>query len=249
MESIIRYDAKPILHDPVFIEALPGIGNVGKIAGDFLADAFKAVKFATLYSENFPPQVIPDQGCVVKMACNDFWYAKAPDGRDIIFLRGDYQGSTPEGQFLLAEDVMELLLSYNAKLIITLGGYGTGAMVDTPHVYGAMTRRELRPMLETAGVEFNPGEPQAGIVGAAGVLLGLGQVNSIDAVCLMGETSGFFADHKSARAVVLALQKMFKADSLDLKALDEKSQRIEELTAKVKDLADDEEHHDLSYIG
>jgi len=248
MESIVRYESKPILHDPVFIEALPGIGNVGKIAGDFLANAFKAVKFASLYSDNFPPQVIPDQNCVVKMACNELWYAKAPDGRDVIFLRGDYQGSTPEGQFLLAEDVMELLLAYNTKLIITLGGYGTGTMIDEPHVYGAMTRRELRPMLEEAGVDFNPGEPQTGIVGAAGVLLGLGQINNVDAVCLMGETSGFFADHKSARAIVLALQKMFKADNLDLKALDEQSQQIEELTAKVKDMTSDEKR-DLNYIG
>ena len=125
MESIVKYDSKPVLKDPILIEALPGIGNVGKIAGDFIADSLGAVKFASIFSMNFPPQVNPDQDCVVHMACNELWYAKAPNGQDIVFLRGNYQASTPAGQFILAQDVMEIMMSYDVSKFITLGGYGT----------------------------------------------------------------------------------------------------------------------------
>ena len=246
--TIIRYDSKPVLNSPVFVESLPGIGNVGKIAGDFIAKTFNAEKFASIYSENFPPQVIPDDDCVVKMACNELWYAKSPDGRDIVFLKGDYQGSTQEGQFMLARDIMEVLLSYGVSEIVTLGGFGTGTMVDEPHVYGAVSKKDLRGGLETLGVTFNPGEPQAGIIGAAGMFIGLGQLNDIDSFCLMGETSGFFADHKSAAAIVRVLLKFFGAKDADMSELDDEIKKIDELTEKINS-AQPERPDDLSYIG
>lgn len=238
-----------MLKDPIFIEALPGIGNVGKIAGDFVADALKAERFATIYSENFPPQVVPDQECVVKMACNELWHARGPKGRDIVFLRGDYQGGTPEGQFALACDVMDVILSFGVSTIITLGGYGTGLMPGEVHVFGAVSRRELKPALEKAGVTFRPGEPQAGIVGASGALVGLGQANGIDSFCLMGETSGFFADQKSALAVIEVLRKILGIRRrLDLAELEEQSRKIDELAERVNS-AEPAPAEDLNYIG
>ena len=43
----VRYVAKkPKLNNPIFIEGLPGIGNVGKLAVEHLIDSVKATKFA-----------------------------------------------------------------------------------------------------------------------------------------------------------------------------------------------------------
>src|SRR3972149_6895941 len=57
MENIVvRYLDHPKLTDPIFIEGLPGIGNVGKLAAEHLKDELKAVKFAEIYSKYFPPQ-------------------------------------------------------------------------------------------------------------------------------------------------------------------------------------------------
>ncbi|MBQ2485870.1 MAG: PAC2 family protein, partial [Candidatus Methanomethylophilus sp.] len=95
--TTIRYDSVPELDRPILIEGLPGVGNVGKIAADFLCEKLNGVKFASIYSESFPPLVIPDNDCVVHMACNELWHAKV-NGKDVVFLRGNYQGSTPEGQ-------------------------------------------------------------------------------------------------------------------------------------------------------
>ncbi len=247
MENIVKFDSRPLLKDPVFISALPGIGNVGKIAGDHFSEILKAEKFASIYSMNYPPQVIPDENNVVKMACNELWYARTPKGQDIIFLRGDYQGNSAEGQFILAEDIMEILLSYGTKQIITLGGYGVGHIIKDRHVFGAVTKIELKEGLEKAGVTFNPGEPKLGIVGAAGIFLGLGQINEIDAFCLMGETSGFFADPGSAICILNVLGKLFNVEDLQLKELEEENSKIEDLTSKATEQQKSSDT-DLGYI-
>ena len=56
------------LNNPVFIEALPGIGHVGKLAADHMIDEFNATKFAEIYSPSFPPQVfVGEEGLIENM--------------------------------------------------------------------------------------------------------------------------------------------------------------------------------------
>lgn len=248
MESIIRYDAKPELIRPIIIEGLPGIGNVGKITADYLAEALKAKRFACIYSPDLPPQVSVDADSVADFARNELWYAKAGD-RDIVFIRGNYQGSTPEGQFMICNDIMETLIGYDPSEIITLGGYGTGAMVESPRVLGAVSRKEVRPFYEELGVIFEPEEPKGGIVGASAMFLALGQIYGIDSICLMGETPGYFIDHKGASAVMAILVKKLGVE-VDTKELDTHSAMIDELNQKVRELENSRSScEDLNYIG
>ena len=247
MENIVTYESRPDLKDALFIECLPGIGNVGKTAGDYLADSIKAKKFATIYSKYFPPSVLLDDENVIELSNNQLWYAKDVNGRDLIFLRGDCQGTTQEGQFALCDFILTKVMEYGITGIITLGGYGTGLMVDTPRVFGAVTDLKIKKEFKDYGVEFPPGDPQAGIVGASGVFIGLGKINNIPSICLMGETSGYFVDHKSAMAVVNVLTKKLGVE-IDLKELQDKSVHIDELTAKVKEL-EGRNTQDLGYIG
>lgn len=248
MESLVIYDSKPELTSPIFIECLPGIGNVGKTAGDFLADSLKAVKFATIYSKHFPSQVLLNEDNVIEMTNNTLWYVKDVKGKDLIFLRGDCQGSTQEGQFDLCVEILDILMGYDISGMITLGGYGTGSMVEEPRVFGAVSAAELKKEYEKFGVEFPSGDPQAGIIGASGVFLGLGKIHGIPSVCLMGETSGYFVDHKSAMGTVKVLMKKLGI-KLDLKDLKDKSEQIDELTAKVKEIEDRNDQDNLGYIG
>ena len=247
---MVRYDSNPVLRRPILIEGLPGIGNVGKIAADYLCEKIGAEKFATIYSESFPPAVMLDNDCVVHMACNELWYAKDVNGKDIIFLRGNYQGSTPEGQYIICDDLMkDVFLRMDVSFIYTLGGYGTGQMVEKPRVLGAVSDITLKQELEEKGVVFSPGEPAAGIVGASALLVGFGQMYDIPAACLMGETSGYFVDHKSAVAMLQVLENIFGI-TIDKTDLDIKSQQIDELTAKVKEMeTGPKDNNDLGYIG
>ena len=248
MENVITFENKPELNDPVFIEGLPGVGNVGKIAADYMKEKLNATRFANVYSRHLPPQVNLDEDCVASLVSNELWYARDVNGKDVIFLLGDYQGITPEGQFDLAVEIMTLLIEMRVSRIFTLGGYGTGQMVEEPRVLGAVSSLSVRTELEKHGVTFSQGEPGAGIVGASGLLLGMAKIKGIDAACLMGETSGYFQDHKSAGALLKVLKSALGFE-IDMNDLEEKSKQLAALTEKVKEYEVTQDKESLGYIG
>ncbi|MDR2866501.1 MAG: proteasome assembly chaperone family protein [Methanomassiliicoccaceae archaeon] len=248
MENIVKFDERPDLRDPVFIEGLPGVGNVGKIAADHLAEKLNAKRFASVYSKHFPPQVTLDHECVAHLASNGLYYVKDAGKNDLIFLLGDFQGMTAEGQFELAEEFVTLAISMNVSKVFTLGGYGIGNVVEDPRVLGAVSSASMKPELERHGVTFVPGEPSAGIAGASGLILGMAQVRGIDAACLMGETSGYFIDHKSSAVLLKVLMNILDVD-IDTKELDERSQQMDEFTSKIKEIAEGQQKDQLGYFG
>jgi len=254
MDNLILYrDGSPELKDPILIEGLPGVGNVGKLAAEHMIELLGAKKFISVYSKHFPPQVLVETDGLVRLVSNDYYYIKncGDDKKtDIIFLVGDYQGLTPEGQYDLSYKTLEICKEFNVKRVYTLGGYGQGKMIDYPRVLGAATSQELIDEMTEAGVVFSQGEPGSGIVGASGLLLGLGKIESIEGVCLMGETSGYFVDPKSAKAVLTIIQKILNVE-LDLSKLEDKADQMEQFTAKLQELEKKVETsgEELRYIG
>jgi len=252
MESIVvRYLEKPQLNDPIFIEGLPGIGNVGKLAAEHLKDELKAVKFAEIYSKYFPPQVLVLEDGQVRLVNNEMHFVKRNGGRDFVILTGDYQGLTPEGQYELSDRVLKEITALGVRQAFTLGGYGLGHMVTKPRVLGAATDLELVKDLEKHGVVFTRSEPGAGIVGASGLVLGLGKVYGVRSVCLMGETSGYFVDPKSAQAVLTVLTKVLGIE-ISFAELETKAKQIDQITSKLREVEGQPEtprKEDLGYIG
>jgi uncharacterized protein len=242
---------EPEFDSPILIEGLPGVGNVGKLAAEHLLDQLKATKFADIYSMYFPPQVVVDEEGIVRLVSNELHYSKA-DGKhpDLIILVGDYQGLTPEGQYDLSDHIMQLCLKWGVKTVFTLGGYGIGKMVEQPRVLGAVTEKDLIEEMQSKGVIFSKGEPGSGIVGASGLLLGLGKVYGVKAVCLMGETSGYFVDPKGAEAVLKVLASILNVE-IDFSDLESKAEQIDLITSKLKEIESPNEpkKEDLGYIG
>jgi uncharacterized protein (TIGR00162 family) len=248
-ETEVIYYGEPKLKNPVLVEGLPGVGNVGKLAADHLITSLKATKFASIFSKHFPPQVLIGENGVVRLVSNDLYYHKTGSGQDIMVLTGDYQGTSQEGQYELSHEILDILEKYGGKRIYTLGGWSVGKIVTEPRVLGATTSLEMVEELKTAGVEFSRDEPAGGIVGAAGLLLGLGQLRNMDAACLMGETSGYFSDPRSAQSVLGVLAKLLGIE-IDFTELEQHSKEIDELTARLNDIKPPGEKPDeLKYIG
>lgn len=252
MESIktIFYE-EPELNDPILVEGLPGVGNVGKLAAEHLLDQIQAKKFADIISKHFPPQVMVDDEGLIKLVNNEMYYSKGEGKRpDLIILVGDYQGLTPDGQYELSDNTLQIAKRYGVQMIYTLGGYGIGKMVEKPRVLGAATDRELVAEMKKRGVVFSKGEPGSGIVGASGLLLGLGKIYDIKAVCLMGETSGYFVDPKGAEVVLRVLADILNVE-VDFSALQDKAEQIDLITSKIKEIETPQEpkKEDLGYIG
>src|SRR5256712_6011704 len=187
---VIRYLDHPKLEDPIFIEGLPGIGNVGKLAAEHLKDELKGVKFAEIFSKYFPPQVLVQDDGQVKLVNNEMHYVKRNNGTDLILLTGDYQGLTPEGQYELSDFILKELKNLGVRRVFTLGGDGMGRMGAKPPGLGAATGPELVKERGKNGVGFSRGEPGAGDGGARGVLLGPGRLYDMNAGCVLGATSG-----------------------------------------------------------
>ena len=241
----------PELESPIMVEGLPGVGNVGKLAAEHLLEQLKAKKFADIYSKFFPPQVLLDDNGVIRLVNNALYYSKGEGKRpDLVLLVGDYQGLTPEGQYELSDHVLQLAKKLKVQTIFTLGGYGIGRIVESPRVLGAATDLELVEEMKQKGVIFSKGEPGSGIVGASGLLLGLGRIEGMRAVCLMGETSGYFVDPKGAEAVLRVLASILNVE-VDFSELENKAQQIDMIASKLKDLESPQEpkREDLGYIG
>jgi hypothetical protein len=85
------------------------------------------------------------------------------------------------------------------------------------------------------GVQFKDEEPGGSIVGASGLLLGLGKLRGIPSVCLLGITSGYLVDPKSAQSVLNVLCEAldFKIDMHDL---EERAKEMETTMEKLKEM-------------
>ncbi len=110
-DVLVRITEKITLKDPVLVEGLPGVGNVGKLAVDYLREKLKAPAFGTIHSKFFPPQVYVSEDGIIRLVSNDLYYHRASGSgqRDLILLGGDYQGITPEGQYELTDKGASLL--------------------------------------------------------------------------------------------------------------------------------------------
>ena len=75
--TINNVDKIPKLKNPILIEGIPGIGNVGKLAVEHLVDSINASKFAELYCKDFPPQVFINSDGTTELVKNEFYYWKS----------------------------------------------------------------------------------------------------------------------------------------------------------------------------
>jgi uncharacterized protein (TIGR00162 family) len=249
----VRYVAKkPKLKHPILIEGLPGIGNVGKLAVEHLIDVMRAIKFAELYSKDFPPQVFINPDGTIKLVNNEFfyWKAKKKKQHDIVLLTGDYQGLSSQGQYELAESILDIIQSLGVKQMYTLGGYGLGHEIREPKVLFATTDKHLVKEMKKYGAVFKKNEPGGGIIGASGLLLGLGKLRGITGTCFMGETPGYLVDPKSAKAVLKVLTKAVNVE-IDLSRLEEKAREIEYIAQQLNEMETmaKEKPDDIRYIG
>jgi uncharacterized protein len=235
------------LINAILIEGLPGIGQVGKLVAEYMIHMLSAEKIGEIHSIYFPPQVILEENGIARLPRNELYLYKA-EGRHIVFLVGDFQSASNEGHYILSDAFLDIAAELGVQRIYTLGGFGVGHLVNEPRVLGAINREELRAELEGAGVTFDREEPGGGIIGAAGLLLGLGRMRDIDAVCLMGETSGYIVDPMSAANVLAILSKLINVP-VDPTQLNDRAAEMEKVVEGLIEGEKVQRDEELSYIG
>jgi uncharacterized protein (TIGR00162 family) len=221
------------LRNPIFIAGLPGLGLVGKIAVRYLIKQLKAQKFAYLYSPHFPYFVLVNKKGNVRLLRGVFYFWKNNNGpNDLILFTGDSQSQTIEGQYEIADRMLDFSRKYNVKTIVTIGGYRM-EIKDKPKVFVAATAQDILDKALHAGAAVSDsGSP---IVGTAGLILGLARFKKIDALCLLGETRGYLPDPLAARSVLEVVKSTFNFD-VDLTGLNEDIAKAEKMVTRLQQI-------------
>ncbi len=220
MSFKIKSFSKPKLKNPILIEGLPGMGNVGKIAVDFMIEHLQARKFLEISSHNFPNSVFVNEKNLVELPKIEMYYKNTGE-KSIIFLAGDVQPTDEKSCYAFCEEVLNLVEKYKAREIITLGGIGLPENPKKPTVYTTGNDRGLINKYKAKQISTSLYGFVGPIVGVSGVLLGLSAERKIPAISFLAETFGH-PNHlgiKGAREILSILNKNLKL-KLNLTELD-----------------------------
>lgn len=255
----------PQLRRPLFIEGLPGIGNVGKIAVDVLIDELKAKRVYSFFSYKFPHSVFVNEKHLVDMPKLELYYASAGKGKkkqDLLLLTGDIQPIDEESCYRFCEEILHILKQFSCTEMITTGGIGLQNIPEKPQVY--CTANDLGLLKEykqkQLSVETNIFGVVGPIIGVTGILLGLGQRHKVRGVALLAETFGhpLYLGVKGAKEILRVLEAKF-AFGLDLKKMSKEILEMEtEIMKKTQEWAAEMSHtkagakkvdQEVNYIG
>jgi uncharacterized protein (TIGR00162 family) len=250
MEFIVKKEKVPKFRGAVLVEGLPGIGNVARIATDFLVEKLKAKRFITIYSYSFPNSVFINQDSTVELPKIEFYYAKKPN---IVILMGDAQPIDEKDSYALCEKILDIVQQLGIKEVITLGGIGLTHEPAKPRIYGATNNKRMIERFKKHGVIFDGAKTVGIIIGATGLLLGLANLRHINAVALLAQTFGnpAYFGFRASKSVLEVLMKHFGL-KYSLKDIENEIQEIEgRKRSKLKEMRTIEgsDLQDARYIG
>ena len=207
-KSYFRELSHPKLVNPVFIEGLPGFGNVGKIAARSLIKATQAKLFTGLYSPFLPDYVMVNREGICRPPRYEF-YASSKEKASFIILTGDAQPSVDDitAHYELCGEILDFIEKCGCKFIVTLGGLPLPQ--PTGEVYVAATSQKLTAdFVEKEALIYGKGR----IMGATGLLLGLAKKRGLEGITLLGATKGIRNDQEAGLAVFNFLAKAFEIE-------------------------------------
>jgi uncharacterized protein (TIGR00162 family) len=232
METVtVKILSKPKLREPVLIGGLPGMGYVGKIAAEHLVEELHAKKFAELYSPHFPHHVAVEPDGTLRLLKNDFYHASS-NGKDLIIVVGDVQAVSPEGHHKVVDKILDVAEQFGVKQIFTLGGFATGRYSRAkPKIVGVASQPELIEKYKGHGFTVEKGGGP--IIGASGLLIGMGKLRGMEGLCLLGETHGMLVDHNSAKVVLEVLAGILGI-KVDMTNVEQRAKETERVLGRIQ---------------
>jgi len=238
--KFVQMGKLPRLNKPVFIEGLPGIGNVGKVAVDFLIDEIKAKKLYEITSYTFPHSVFVNEDNLVELPIVEVFYKQMPNKRDLLLLGGDVQPVDEISSYEFSDKIIEMAQKFNVAEIITLGGIGLNDIPKKPKVYCTGNSKRIIDAYKSDLVSNKLYGVVGPIVGVSGLLLGLASRKNINAVSLLAETYGhpMYLGIKGAKEILRVLNKKLDL-RIDVNRLDREIKDIEgEIIKKTEQLSE-----------
>lgn len=181
------------MKEPTAIVGSPGLRSIGKLAVNYLIQGLKATSFAELYSPHFPaiyytkPSYAPHPSLPgsagvriektgLEIPAVHFCSATNPDLILTLGYHADF-----EGQFEVAEKVLDLFEEFRVKRIFVLAGYG----YEGSEVCCAATDLKLIEEMKSYGIDTGYMGP---FYGFSGLVFGLAKLKGIEGICLFGKS-------------------------------------------------------------
>lgn len=220
--------------NPILIEGLPGIGNVGKVVVDFMIDSLNAEKVFEIHSDQFPNSVFVNEENLIDLPIIEIFYKKFQKN-DLLFLAGDIQPLDETACYEFCEEILDIFEKSKGKEIITTGGIGLPKIPNNPEVYCTGNSKDIIKRYKTKKINNDIFGVVGPIVGVSGLLLGLAKRRNIPAIALLAQTYGHpnYLGIKGSKEILKILNKKFNL-KLNLKHLDSEIEEIEkELKTKI----------------
>jgi proteasome assembly chaperone (PAC2) family protein len=199
----LREIFNPALENPVFVQGLPGFGNVGRIAAHLLIKFCEAKPFAELYSPSFPDYVSVNSKGICHLPRYEF-YSAPMEKNNLIIMTGETQPSFDDvvAHYHVCAEIVDFIEKQGCHFIVTMGGVPIAE--DKAQVYVAASSPKLATeFMEKGAVIYSKGR----IVGGTGLTLALAKERELEGVCLLGTTTGFKADRGAGFLVFKFLMK------------------------------------------
>ena len=193
----------PALENPVFVQGLPGFGNVGRIAAHLLIKFCEAKPFAELYSPSFPDYVSISPKGITHLPKYEF-YSAPMEKNNLVIMTGETQPSFDDvvAHYHVCAEIVNFVEKLGCHFIVTMGG--VPITEDKAQVYVAATSTRLATeFMEKGAVVYSKGR----IIGGTGLTLALAKERKLEGVCLLGTTTGFKADRGAGFLVFKFLMK------------------------------------------
>ena len=261
--KLTQFGKIPKLVNPIFIEGLPGIGNVGKIAVDFLIDEIKAQKMYEINSYTFPHSVFVNEDNLVELPVVEVFYKKlGGKKRDLILLSGDVQPVDEISSYEMSDKILDVVQKFRCREIITLGGIGLQDIPKKPKIYCTGNSKKIIARYKNELVVDKLYGVVGPIVGVSGLLLGLAARRDMEAISFLAETYGhpMYLGIKGAKEILKVLNKKLSLN-IDVNKLDKeikeieseilkKSEQIQEVTKSIAlNKLKKKSGQDMDYIG
>jgi hypothetical protein len=241
----------------VLVEGLPGIGNAGKVAVDFLIDTLKARKIAEFHSHMMPHSVFVNEKNLVELPRIELYVVERQRLPTVLILSGDVQPVNEESCYDFCEKVLDVAVELGVEEVITLAGIGLRQAPKKPKVYVTGTTKDaLKPYVKLK-VSANLYGTVGPIIGVSGVLCGLAGQEKIPSVALLVEVLGhpLYLGVRGAKELLRILNARLTL-KLNFKAIEKEIEMLEsELTEKTQEMNVQpfarmrKPGEDLNYIG
>ena len=211
----------------IMIEGLPGMGNVGKIATDFIIENLKAEKVVEIYSHAFPHCVLVNEDNLIDLPKIEL-YQKTLKDKTLLLIAGDVQPLDEASCYEFCNILLDTFQKNKGQEIITLGGIGQQEVPKSPKLYYTGNNKNIIKKYYSSALNNELFGVVGPIMGVSGLLLGLAKNRKIPAISILAETYAHptHVGLKEAKEVLTYLNQKLSL-KLDLNQIDEVDEPLE----------------------